>query len=307
MTATCKTNIMTLRLAHFSDVHLTVKALGWRRRDLMSKQITGYVNVRLLGRGARFKHAPRIVELLRQEFISRGYDHLIFSGDATKLAFEREFANAAERLGVNDPAQPPGIAVPGNHDFYTRDARDRRLFDVHFKPWLTGHRIDDHVYPFAQRAGHAWLIAVNSSTPNWWTFDASGMMGPEQLARLRTLCSTLDGGPRIMVTHYPLRAPNRKPERRSHRLRDHAAAMTTAKDCGISLWLHGHIHKPYYLDVGPDLPFPTISSGSCTQTGRWCYNDYTLNGHHLQVVQRKYDILQHAFTDGMHAELQLPA
>src|SRR5262249_14583785 len=141
---------------------------------------------------------------------------------------------------------------------------------------------------------------------NWWTFDASGAVGDEQLQRFRKLCKTLDSGPRILVTHYPLRAPKRKPERRTHRLRDHQATLEAARDCGISLWLHGHIHKPYILAPGDDLPFPTICAGSCTQTHRWCYNDYTLENRLLRITQRKYNAINHAFEDGLRTELTLP-
>jgi 3',5'-cyclic AMP phosphodiesterase CpdA len=269
--------------------------------------VTGYVNVRFLGRGHRFRHAPAVVEAMRADFHSRGFDLLVFSGDATKLAFESEFAIAAQRLGVGEPGQLPCIAVPGNHDYYTKRAATLDLFRTHFEPWLQGERVEGHPFPFAQKAGHAWLIAVNSSTANWWTFDASGAIGGEQLARLKALCSSLDAGPRILVTHYPLRASRRQVERRSHRLRDHAAAIAAAKECGISLWLHGHIHKPYYLEAGGDLPFPTICAGSCTQTNRWCYNDYTLDGNRLTIVQRKYSRESHSFSDGYRAELTLPA
>lgn len=295
-----------LRLAHFSDVHLTAKPLGWRRRDFASKKVPGWMNVKLLGRGARFKHAPRVVEALRDEIAARGFDHLIFSGDATKLAFENEFANAARRLGVNDVGMPPGIAVPGNHDYYTAEARDRGLFDRYFDPWMRGRRVREHRFPFAQQAGHAWLIAVNSSTANWWTFDASGGIGSEQLERLRELTGTLGPGPRILVTHYPLRTSKRKLERRTHRLRDHAAALETARACGIGLWLHGHIHKPYVLEPCPDIPFPIICAGSCTQTNRWSYNEYSLEENRLHMVRRTYQPLTHRFEESMQRDLTLP-
>lgn len=294
-----------LRLAHFSDVHLTVKPLGWTPRDLLSKKTTGWVNVRLLGRGARFKHAPQIVDAMRREFASRGFDHLIFSGDATKLAFEREFAFAAEKLGVQDRNQVPCIAVPGNHDYYTRHAAKLQLFEKHFQPWLAGQRVGEHAYPFAKKVGDAWLIAVNSSTANWWTFDASGAIGAPQLDRLKVLCQSLDGGVRILVTHYPLRAPNRRPERRSHRLRDFAAALQAVKDCRISLWLHGHIHKPYLLEAGDDLPLATICAGSGTQIQRWCYNDYQLDGADLRIRQRVFNPESQRFDDGYQKTIRL--
>jgi 3',5'-cyclic AMP phosphodiesterase CpdA len=272
---------------------------------LLSKKVPGWMNVAFLGRGARFKHASRVIEALRRDFRERGYQHLIFSGDATTLAFEREFELAADWLGVHDEKQLPAIAVPGNHDLYTRSAATQNLFDVHFSPWLQGQRVDKHLYPFAKKVDDAWLIAVNSSTANWWSFDASGEIGTEQLKRLETLCSTLGEGPRILVTHYPLRAPKRKPERRSHRLRDHVAALETAKKCKIAMWLHGHIHKPYILEAGGDLPFHTLCAGSGTQTHRWCYNDYTLEGDRLLVRQRVFNPASQRFGDGTTTELKL--
>ena len=46
-----------IKLAHFSDVHLTAPRLGWRVRDLFGKRGTGWVNVRLMGRAHRFRFA----------------------------------------------------------------------------------------------------------------------------------------------------------------------------------------------------------------------------------------------------------
>src|SRR5262245_45017414 len=115
-----------VRLAHFSDVHLTTRRLGWRVRDMFGKRTTGWMNVRLLGRGHRFRHAPDVADALRGELAARGFDHLVFSGDASTMAFPAEMTEAAARLGVGDPALPPGIAVPGNHDLYVRRVvRDR--------------------------------------------------------------------------------------------------------------------------------------------------------------------------------------
>ncbi|CAN5454635.1 metallophosphoesterase [soil metagenome] len=294
-----------IKLVHFSDVHLTAQPLGWTARDILSKKSPGWINVKLLGRGNRFKHAPRIVEALRSDLATRGYDHLIFSGDATTLAFPGEFAISAASLGLTDPGMPPGIAVPGNHDYYTGHAVKQNLFKQHFEPWLQGTRIDSNLFPFARKVGPAWLIAVNSSTANLWTFDASGAMGLEQLERLTRLCATLDAGPRILVTHYPLRAPNGNPERRTHRLRDHAAALEACKTCHISLWLHGHIHTPYILTANDQIPFPTICAGSCTQTHKWNYNEYVVDGDTLRIQSRRYDLNSGAYCDADQSKLKL--
>ena len=61
-----------VKLAHFSDIHLTARPLGWTVRDVFGKRTTGWVNVNVLGRGSRFQHAPSVVDVLRREFATRG-------------------------------------------------------------------------------------------------------------------------------------------------------------------------------------------------------------------------------------------
>src|SRR5436305_919631 len=85
-----------LRLAHFSDIHLTADPLGWERGDWFNKRLPGWINLRWLGRGRRFRTADDVVEAMTADLRRRRPDHLIFSGDATALGFESEFARAAE-------------------------------------------------------------------------------------------------------------------------------------------------------------------------------------------------------------------
>jgi 3',5'-cyclic AMP phosphodiesterase CpdA len=297
---------MTVRLAHFSDIHLTDTRLGWTRRDMMSKKITGWLNVKLLGRGRRFRHATAVTDVLIADFRERNFDTVVFSGDATTLAFEREFAAAAARMGVGVPDHPPGFAVPGNHDYYTPRCYLAGHFEKYFAPWQHGERIGEETYPFARKVGHVWLIGVNSGTPNFWTWDASGAVGPAQRERLRELGRQLDDGPKVLVTHYPLRTARGKVEVRPHRLRDHVEVLAIAKEIGVSLWLHGHIHRGFVLRPSEEIPFPVICAGSCTQTRRWAYNDYTIEGTTLRGVRRLYNQLDHQFKDGEHFELHLP-
>ena len=295
-----------VKLAHFSDIHLTARPLGWRVRDVLGKRATGWVNVSLLGRGRRFKHANTVTDALRSEFASRGFDHLVFSGDATTLAFPAEMAGAARRLGVGDPTLPPGIAVPGNHDLYTPRVVRERVFEDAFAGWQTGTRANADTYPFAQKVGHVWLIGLNSSKPNFWMWDATGRVGDAQLERFRALCATLDPGPRIVVSHYPLLTQKYVPEPRWHRLRDWRKVRNTAAECGISLWLHGHRHHWYVLPTAAHLPFPTICTGSSTQTRRWGYHEYSIDGWQLKGLRRVYDLATGGFADAEQFELELP-
>jgi 3',5'-cyclic AMP phosphodiesterase CpdA len=279
---------------------------AWRREDWFNKRLASWLNLRLLGRGHRFRHADRVLTALRADLKERGFDHIIFSGDATAMGFRGEFARAAELLGLCDAQPPPGLAVPGNHDYTTRTAETSGLFEHYFRPWLVGERVGEAVYPFAQRVGPAWLVAVNSATANRWAWDARGAVGAAQLERLETLLKRLTSGLRILVTHYPVCRPGGKPAPGVRELRDLDAVLEVARRGGISLWLHGHDHGPYYCPPSDAVSFPVLNAGSATQEGRWSYGDYTLRGHHLAVTRRVYDASADRFEDGESFELELP-
>lgn len=296
----------SVRLVHFSDIHLTAKPLGWRPRDWFSKRVSGWFNVRVMGRGRRFHIAPTVIAALIRSIRERTPDAIVFSGDATHLGFESEVTAAVAALGVHDESLPPGFAVPGNHDYYTRRAVAEASFERHFAPWQQGLRIDDFHYPFARQVGHVWLIGVCSSTANRWRGDASGEVGPLQLARLKQLCAQLGSGPRVLVTHYPLRTAEGLIEPRVHRLRDHVAALEMAKECRISLWLHGHIHKAFQLMPTSAIPFPVICAGSATQNNRWEYFEYAISGHRVAVTGRVYDPKLDGFRDAETFAIEMP-
>jgi 3',5'-cyclic AMP phosphodiesterase CpdA len=284
-----------IRLAHFSDIHVEARS-RWRLRDWFNKRMASWLNLRLLGRGRRFRDAGRVLAALRVELRAGRLDHVIFSGDATALGFEEESARAAKLLGLDADALP-GLAVPGNHDYCTYSAAAAGDFERHFAPWLTGERVDGATYPFAQRVGPVWLVAVNSAVPHWSPTDASGRVGADQLRRLETLLGQLQGGPRVLVTHYPVRLAGGGPERRHHALRDLDEVLAVARAGGVSLWLHGHRHDSYRHDATAEVPFPVICAGSVTDRRHRSYGAYTLDGNRLHALVRGYDENTDRFVD----------
>ena len=293
-----------IRLAHVSDVHVTVLKCRWSRNDWFNKRMAAWLNLRMLGRGRRFQHAESVLKILSQEIREREIDHLVFSGDATALGFEEEVQLARQLFGLNDENPPPGMAVPGNHDYTTHDAM-KGAFERHFTPWQAGERIAEMTYPFAQKVGHVWLIGLSSSTPNFWFWDASGEVDQGQLERLKTLIERIGEGPRILVTHYPLCTAKRNLEPRTHRLRNVKQVAEVTSELGISLWLHGHRHAPYQLQENPYTNFPVICCGSSTQTGIWSYGEYTIDGWNLSGLRRKFDPEAKGFQDSETFTLQL--
>ena len=130
--------------------------------------------------------------------------------------------------------------------------------------------------------------------------DASGRVGAEQLVRLEALLARLEGGPRILVTHYPVWGAGGQRERPGHGLHDLEELLAVAARGGVGLWLHGHNHHPYQHLGRDGLPFPVICAGSTTERGRWSYGEYTLAGDRLcgvfcrVVLLRIPLVLQHA-------------
>lgn len=293
-----------IRLAHFSDIHLTSPKLEWKRRDWFSKRLTSWGNHRFLGRGSRFSQAEEIVARLMDEFIKREVDHLIFSGDATALGFESEIRQAAEMLRVGD-SPIPGLAIPGNHDYCTKTAAESGHFERYFAPWQQGRRIDAHPYPFAQPVGPIWLIGVNAATGNRWPWDAGGSVDVAQLDRLKRLLAELEPGLRILVLHFPICLSNGRREPFYHGLRGLDALLDVANAGGVNLWLHGHRHTPYYLSQPSGAAFPAICTGSATQNKLWSYGEYTITGNILSAVRRVFDPNERCFRDVETFTLQL--
>jgi 3',5'-cyclic AMP phosphodiesterase CpdA len=294
-----------IRLAHLSDIHLTTPELPWQWGDWFTKRYPGWLNFRYLGRKYRFRHADEVLGVLIDEVHQRAPDHIVFSGDATALGFAPEFEKAAELLRVGDPNGARGLAVPGNHDYYTRTVAASGLFEKYFAPWMEGVRVDGATYPFAQRVGPVWLVGVNSCTGNRWPWDAGGSVGPEQRERLRRLLEQLEPGPRILVTHYPVALASGRHDRRTHGLRDVHELVEIAARGGVCLWLHGHRHGSYSL-ADRVVPFPVICAGSATQTGLWSYGEYTMEDNQCQVACRIYDPHTRHFRERETFALRLP-
>lgn len=285
-------------IAHFSDLHRTATPLGWSLRDLVTRRLTGWCNWHVLGRGERFRDADRVAVALAAEFRVRQPGAIVFSGDAAGIGFEREIEQAAEALGVGEESLPPGFAVPGNHDYYTHSASASGAFERAFAAWQTGERVGGDRYPFARRFGELWFVAVNSAAPHRNPIDATGEVGLAQRNRLRDLLRQLPSGPRILVTHYPVRLANGRPETRWHGLRDLKEVVRIAADGGVSLWLHGHRHGSYVHSSGENCQFPVVCAGSASQVGKAGYYELTIDAANVCILRRVFDSTLSQFIDG---------
>lgn len=278
-----------ITLLHLSDVHCTSAPRLFRPAEWWGKRLSGYAAGALSGRRRSLARPEVALGRLATDAASRGVGAVLFSGDATSLALPSEFRRASELLGeVRDKLGAPGVAVPGNHDRYTRRATEAGLFEAAFAGSQFGERVGDEFYPFARKFGPAWVIALDSARPNRGLGDATGRIGPEQLARFRRLCAALGDGPRLVLTHYPLWTSAGEPEHKLRRLVDHAEALGAAAECGVRAWLCGHIHTGFVRAPKAGSPVQ-LCAGSATQAGRRTYSTYAVTAAGLVGVRRQFD------------------
>jgi 3',5'-cyclic AMP phosphodiesterase CpdA len=296
-------SVRPLRLAHFSDIHLTSDCYSWRREDWFNKRLAAWLNLKVCGREYRFRHGSKVMAAMCKDLLVRKPDWRVFSGDASAMGFDEEVRLVARLLGVNEW---PGLAVPGNHDYCTRTAEREEVFERNFAPWQQGERVGGERYPFAVRAGEAWLIGLNSAVGNLWPWDASGRVGEEQLGRLEALLGRLEGGgPRLLITHYPVVRASGWREPFLRHLRDLDAVIKVCEKGRVGAWLHGHIHAAFHFPKGLYAPFPIVCAGSATQTGLWSYGEYEVGDGALKGSVRGYDPEGDAFREVRSFEVEL--
>ena len=294
-----------VRLAHFSDIHISSKKLDWLFRDYFNKRLPGWINHRLLGRGYIFRNAERVLQSLFSELRQRPLDWLVFSGDATAMGFEAEIRRATELMNLDNGNILDGIAVPGNHDYHNAYAAKSGLFERYFAHWQKGERIGEEIYPFAQKVKGIWLIGINSSSGNRFPWDATGRAGKSQIERLEQLFHKLDDSPKVVVTHYPVCIANGGPESIFRLLRDLDEVVRVAEQAKVCLWLHGHRHRAYQLAEHKYASFPVICSGSATQNNKWSYGEYVLKDSTCEILRRAYDPDTGSFQDILTTSLPL--
>lgn len=278
------------RIIHFSDVHLNIAKPGWRPADMFSKRLTGWLNWNVTSRGRRFADAGRRIRSIGDFIREQKPDGVVFSGDASAIGFGREASAVAEMLGH---LELPGLAVPGNHDYYTPAAVAAQGFEGAYDNWQQGARVNPEKYPFAIRIGTGWFVGVNSCRANSLFWDAHGRVDDAQLHRLDQLLTQLPAGPRVLVTHYPYCKRDGGRENYWHGLRNRHDLFDIVVRHGIRAWLCGHIHRSFILRPTNERPFWMCCAGSATQEG--CASIYELTIDETQTTVQQWKWTQDRF------------
>ena len=245
------------RLAHLSDIHLGPLPKV-RKRDLVSKRITGYINwQRNRGKemGGEWLHG------LLAHLHAQSPDHIAVTGDLVNLALEAEVE--AARGWLETVGAPEGVSVvPGNHDAYVPGAlaRVRKAW----APYMRGDDPDSNggvAFPFVRRRGPIALIGTNSGRATA-PFMSTGSYRAEQDRITRRLLRDTCDAFRVVLIHHP---PFKDATDYSKRLIGASRFRECIRECGAELVLHGHTHIVSHEAIeGPDGPVPVVGVPSAS-------------------------------------------
>ncbi|MFC1707038.1 metallophosphoesterase family protein [Planctomycetota bacterium] len=285
-----------VRIAHFSDIHVTADPSGVRFTDLLSKRFAGWLNLRLFRRHMRFRDALSVLRAFVVDVAAQETDLMVFTGDVTSLSLKQEYSRAATILG-SLVESPTVLGIPGNHDVYVAADAHGAAFRRHFGSWERSDIADRRTsesggYPIVRFVGEGIAaVALQSARPRpLW--DSSGAVGKRQLEALR---STLQH-PRVrdrrklLCVHYAPRRPDGSSDSYLHGLRDANRLLEEAAIGGVALIVHGHLHKRFVCPRGAAAPVHLACVGSLTDARRdRSYHVYEIGPGGIAVHVRRYN------------------
>ena len=258
-----------MKLAHFSDIHVTHFPLvgAWA-----FKRLAAVASYTLIGRGRHFTGADTRIAALLADVDAQQVEHALCTGDVTGVAAEAEFARCAELFGPRLKEPQRFTLIPGNHDRYVASAIRAGWFERHFSA-LSG------AFPLVKPLpGDVTIVAIDTARPTS-VIDSSGLVGEAQLRKLEAILT--DGSLRdrfvVLALHYGLLRANGRRDKRNHGLRDdlELTALIDRPDAFVDLVVHGHMHTGYAVRTARRH---VINAGSATDLHTRCgYNVYEID------------------------------
>ena len=269
---------MPFTLAHLSDAHIGPLPHA-RRRDLIGKRITGYINWK---RGRATAHDMDVLAAVVTDMRNQAPDHVAMTGDILNIGLPGEYPLAAAWLETLGAAGTQVSFVAGNHDAYTRGALPTLART--FAPWTRNDTTGLSGYPYLKVRDGVALIGLCSGVPRA-PFIASGRLGHLQ----REICEDLlaDAGRRKLARVIMMHHPPKIDEPTGHLgrgLTDHMAFRAMIARVGAELIVHGHNHKLYVDHMpGPTRMVPVVGVPSASAVKGALRNRA---GYHLFDIER---------------------
>ncbi len=277
-----------MRIAHATDIHWT-ESVPFTK--LFGKRTLGTANQIL--RGRRHHFPEDVQQALMDHVRSLSPDLFVVTGDLTAQALPSEF-DKARRFLAPVMQQIDTLVLAGNHDVYTRGARDTDRIASYFGDQL--HRAGP-----IQRLDRNGLVVLGLD-PNRPTFlDAAGEVPTEQLDALSEALEdpTLDGRFRILALHYPLLDRRGDVYDNTHHGLLNARVLIErlrAATYKPHLCIHGHEHHGFSVPL--DLGGHTMVIANSGSSGyrfmpekrrAAAMNVYVVEGESFEVERYMYD------------------
>jgi len=290
---------MTIRIAHFTDIHFTELPSRVPFRKLLSKRLLGWANMKVFGRYADFEKTTLVAQALTKDLASQNLDGIVFTGDLTGLSLETEFAAAKQGLAplLEDHRV---LGIPGNHDVYTFGSKG--AFERHFAAWIRSEGNEPETYPIVRTYGdEAAVIAVKDVRP-CLPHDSSGHLPADQIERLRRIVGELEGRVIVLAMHYCIRMQDQSRDSYFHRLRNDRQVLKLAEDLGIDLIICGHVHHRSVHRRGEGSPVAFANPGSVSHGRRGrIYHVLTIEDGEIELSARQFDAETSTFQEWAQA------
>jgi len=230
-----------MRLAHFSDIHVTHFPLAG---EFAFKRLLAVGSYTVARRGAHFAQSDERIAALLADVDAQQVDHAICTGDVTGVSTEAEFAQVAALFGERLRQAHRYTVIPGNHDRYVASAAGG--FEKYFGALCNGAR-----FPLVKELpGEVTLVCVDAALPTN-LIDSSGLIGPAQRAKLQAILTDASLRSKFVVLgfHYGLLRMNGQRDGRNHGLRDDTEMLELIDrpEVNLDLVIHGHLHRPFRI------------------------------------------------------------
>ena len=273
-----------MRLAHFSDVHVTHFPLSG---GFALKRLAAVASYSLAGRGEHFIGSDARIASLLAHVDEQGVDHALCTGDLTGVSTEAELARAAELFGPRLRQPERFTVIPGNHDRYVTGAAG--LFEKHFANLCEGAS-----FPAVKHLpSGVTLLLLDAARPTS-LIDSSGLIGEAQRSKALSMLSDPSLKDRFVIValHYGLLRMTGKRDSRPHGLRDDVELMhlLDRDDVTVDLVLHGHLHRPFTIRTKQRH---IVNAGSATDLHMRCgYNVYDIDvaAHRVAITRHRWSV-----------------
>lgn len=272
-----------MKLAHFSDIHVTHFPLSER---FALKRLAAVVSYSLLGRGEHFRGSDERIAKLLADVDAQQVDHALCTGDVTGVSTGAEFAKVAALFGSRLEQPAKFTVIPGNHDRYVPGVEG--LFERHFGKLSEGAR-----FPFVKHVGDLTIVAIDVARPTSLV-DSSGLCGVKQRHELLGILTDASLKHRFVVLamHYGLLRAEGQRDARNHGLRDDLEVMELIDrdDVSLDLVLHGHMHRPYVVKT-KRRTIINAGSGTDLHVKGFGYNVYDIDpaAHRVRIERRAWN------------------